>query len=390
MESVWWIFIAIGVFFSVAILSFFTPAGVSVPISIFVTAILTYLATTTFNPPAKATGVGAASSLSGHVGDFFKNLVLYMPNSIILFGFIVDTINQDFRYSVASLVGIASILVNYAVGASIDLVSGKEPVAEEIGEIPGATSTLSPGEQLPSWIPQLPTLGTPRDAPRGNRGPYAPDVPLGPNGRPTIHRPGQHHGNRDHRNRDRDRGQRGGADFKGCFVPGFEFLESRYLPQGIVLPSAVFMYILSDFVAAKRPADRNIGLSVLPVVIVLFQAFVLWGQGCLKEYYFSKRFPGGGGAILTVALAWALGMLAGYVSYTIVNATAPQTLPSRAPEHFETGKTTITPGVSSTAAKKDRAGGKDVVEKSFPPNDEDQFVCDAYRNGELVTSTIVG
>lgn len=389
MESVWWIFIAIGVFFSVAILSFFTPAGVSVPISIFVTAILTYLATTTFNPPAKATGPGAASSLASHINTFFKNLILYMPNSIILFGFIVDTINQDFRYSIASLVGIASVLVNYMVGASIDLVSGKRAVAEEIGEIPGATSVFSPGEQLPSWIPQLPTLGAPREQPRAPqnqpRGSFAQGVPVGPSGRPTLYRPDQREGNRD-RGRDRDRRQRGGADFEGCFVPGFEFLESRYLPQGIVLPSAVFMYILSDFVAAKRPADRNIGLSVLPVVIVLFQAFVLWGQGCLKEYYFSKRFPGGWGAVLTVVLAWALGMLAGYVSFTIVNATSPQSLPSRAPEHFETGKTTITPGVKSSVTEKDK--GK--VEKSFPPNDEDQFVCDAYRNGELVTSTIVG
>jgi len=384
MESVWWIFIAIGVFFSVAILSFFTPAGVSVPISIFVTAILTYLATTTFNPPASSSSASATGSIGSHLNVFFKNLVLYMPNSIILFGFIVDAINQDFRYSVASFVGIASLLVNYAVGASIDLIGGKTPVAEEIGEIPGSTSVLSPGEELPSWIPRLPTLGAPRQAPRqeGPRGPYARDVPLGPSGRPTIHRPNQQQPRREQGRRP----FRGGADFKGCFVPGFEFLESRYLPQGIVLPSAVFMYILSDFVAAKRPADRNIGISVLPVVIVLFQAFVLWGQGCLKEYYFSKRFPGGTGAVLTVVLAWALGMLAGYISFTIVNATSPQTLPSRAPEKFENVKTTITPGVKTSVTEKDK--GK--VEKSFPPNDEDQFVCDAYRNGELVTSTIVG
>jgi hypothetical protein len=348
------------------------------------TAILTYLATITMYPPASSPAPSASSfQFTAHIGDFFKNLVLFMPNSIILFGFIVDTINQDFRYSIASLVGIASILVNFGVGFVIDMLSGNKDLATQVGELP-SFSSLQPGEKPPN----VPSLGGPR-APKADTGSFASDVPLGPSGRPLLHRPDNRDRDRG-RDRGRDRRQRGGADFKGCFVPGFEFLESRYLPQGIVLPSAVFMYILADFVEAKRPADRNIGLSLLPIVIVLFQAFVLWNQGCLKDYYFSKRFPGGWGAVLTVLLAWALGMLAGYLSFTIVNAAAPQTLPSRAPERFENVKTTITPGVSSSVAKKDRSGGKEQVEKSFPPNDEDQFVCDAYRNGELVTSTIVG
>jgi hypothetical protein len=182
--------------------------------------------------------------------------------------------------------------------------------------------------------------------------------------------------------------QKGGAapSFAGCFIPGFEFMESNYLPQGIVLPSAVFMYILSDFVASKRPASLNIGVSILPVAIVISQAMVMLTQGCLKYYYFSKRWGGVGGALATVIFAWALGMLAGYISYTIVNAVDPSRLPSRAPERFENKKTTLIPGVKPQA-EKDAEKSK---QKSFPPSDEDQFVCDAYRNGELVTSTLVG
>jgi len=383
MDQIWWIFTGIGLFFSVAIVSFFTPAGVTIPISIALTAVLTYFATTALNPPAATSTPRSSFSLFSHIADFFKNLILYLPNSIILFGFIVDTINQDFRYSIASLVGIASVLVNFGVGLAADFLTGNRDVSLQVGELP-SFSSLQPGEK-PSNVP---SLGGPQP-PKADSGSFAPGVPLGPSGRPLLHRPD----NRDRRDRDRgDRGrrQRGGADFKGCFVPGFEFLESRYLPQGIVLPSAVFMYILADFVDAKRPADKNIGLALLPIVVVMFQAFILWSQGCLKDYYFTKRFPGGWGAVLTVLLAWALGMLAGYISFTIVNAAAPQNLPSRAPERFENVKTTITPGVKSSAAEKDRSGGKEKVEKSFPPSDEDQFVCDAYRNGELITSTIVG
>jgi hypothetical protein len=383
MDPIWWIFTGIGLFFSVAIVSFFAPAGVTIPISIVLTAILTYFATTSLNPSLAAKSSESSFSFLSHFNDFFKNLILFMPNSIILFGFIVDTINQDFRYSIASFVGIGSVLVNFAVGFLADFLTGDRSLGTDKGELP-SFSFLQPGERPPN----VPSLGGPQPG-KGSTGSFAPDVPLGPSGRPTLHRP-DNRGDRRDRGRDRDRRQRGGADFKGCFVPGFEFLESNYLPQGIVLPAAVFMYILADFVDAKRPADRNIGLSVLPIVIVLFQAFILWSQGCLKDYYFSKRFPGGWGAVLTVVLAWSLGMLAGYLSFTIVNAAAPQNLPSRAPERFENVKTTITPGVSSSAAKKDRNGGKEQVEKSFPPNDEDQFVCDAYRNGELITSTIVG
>ena len=32
----------------------------------------------------------------------------------------------------------------------------------------------------------------------------------------------------------------------------------------------------------------------------------------------------------------------------------------------------------------------DPAEKNLPLNDEDQFVCEAYKDGELVTSTLVG
>jgi hypothetical protein len=47
------------------------------------------------------------------------------------------------------------------------------------------------------------------------------------------------------------------------------------------------------------------------------------------------------------------------------------------------------PPPAATAVSGDSVCNASGSGKCVPPNDEDQFVCEAYRDGQLVTSTIV-
>ena len=56
--------------------------------------------------------LGKRVDLLEPVRNYVIELILYIPNTLVLFGPIVDAINQDFRYTIASLIGIASVFVN--------------------------------------------------------------------------------------------------------------------------------------------------------------------------------------------------------------------------------------------------------------------------------------
>jgi hypothetical protein len=46
------------------------------------------------------------------IRNYFVELVLYLPNTLMLFGPIVDAVNQEFRYSFLFLIGIVSVLLH--------------------------------------------------------------------------------------------------------------------------------------------------------------------------------------------------------------------------------------------------------------------------------------
>jgi hypothetical protein len=64
----------------------------------------------------------SASASFGIAKDYIFKLFLYLPSSLVLFGFLADAIQQEFRYSIASLIGIASVFVNTLLGQLLKLV----------------------------------------------------------------------------------------------------------------------------------------------------------------------------------------------------------------------------------------------------------------------------
>ena len=237
--------------------------------------------------------VNKPSVIGNWIKTYLYQLFLYLPNALVLFGPIIDSINQEFRYTLTSLIGIASILGNWIVGKLLSIF----------------LKSFSSGAAI------------------------------------------------------------------NCTVPGFETWESFFSPQGIVLPASMFTYLLIDLGFHRNPS-QNIGTAALMFGFILIQAFVMNVNGCFKAYYFSNTF-------VTILLGLLIGAFCGWMGWIGVRYGAPQRLPSAVG-----GISPASPTQKATNPLGKSTGPSDVATCS-PPNDQDQFVCEAYKNGEVVTSTIV-
>ena len=117
------------------------------------------------------------------LGTFIWNFFVYLPTALLTFGILVDVINQDFRYMIATLIGLAAIFLNKIFGMGIDKWSGRSSnvVGDVVAEVTGAITAPIP------------------------------------------------------------------TSYANCIVPGFESFESMYMPQSILLTTTIFTYFLFDF-----------------------------------------------------------------------------------------------------------------------------------------------
>jgi hypothetical protein len=231
--------------------------------------------------------------------DFAKKLFLYLPSSLILFGLIADAIQEEFRYSIASFVGIGAVILNSILGAVFRAITGTPITASQAG--------------------------------------------------------------------------------LGCSVPGFESLESVFAPQGIVLPAAVFAYFLTDF-GINRPPSENLGTAMLFGGFIVVQAFVMYMSPCFGSYYWSS-------SLVTILMGLLVGGTSGVIGWAIVRAAAPQRLPTG---NFVVSPQTDTPpsnplGPGGTPQSSGIFGASSSAGTCSAPSDDDQMVCEAYKNGQLIT-----
>lgn len=236
--------------------------------------------------------VSGPSPVVEWVKEYGVSLLKYFPNSIVLFGVITDVIHQEFRYTIASLIGICSIFLSWGLGKLIGMFT------------------------------------------------FATDLPPG-----------------------------------GCTVPGFEWFESTFSPQGIVLPVAVFFYILCD-IWNTRGFSESGGTIGLVSLLIVAHVGLLYSNNCFGGYYFS--------AWLTILSGLVVGIVSGSIGWGVVknlypsklpsaSSTVPDTPPSQSPYATSGGKNPLaSPSVGTCSAA----------------NDDDQMVCEAYKNGELVTNSI--
>jgi hypothetical protein len=271
-------------------------AGAGITIAVLVGAVIL----------VKVGGVTSERSNTGIAsifGRFFFAIANFIPFGLILFGFIADMISQELRYTISSLVGILTIILNYFIGGAVSRNSSTPPMA-------------------------------------------------------------------------------GGADSRWCSIPGLEGLESTTLPMNISSTTAIVLYYVW-FAMADRPMDQNISLFAGLGAILVAQMISFASSGC-SSYYTAISGKMG----YNVLGAIILGVVASAIAFSSVNWGAHQYSPfatvAMAPPTKLLGpggtQQTVKSGLSAPPT-----GGKC---SPIEGGEEDAMVCEAYRNGQLVTDTL--
>jgi hypothetical protein len=247
-------------------------------------------------------------------------LVLYIPVSLVLAGFIPDIISQSLNFSVVSFTGIIGVILNRLLSSLVmSRITGVQP------------ANLAAG---------LTKLGTDVDKLQGI----------------NI-----------------DIAKYQGA-FSGCTVPGFELFESTLVPQSLVLLCSMYAFLMLDILvndSSKSVGGLSIGFGMLLLAQTMFSV----NNGCFDPGFFvygENKWISGLGIIVSLIL---ISMTAAGIGYGI-KKTLPKSSSSSGSKSLLGG--VVAPSSSGLIATKD-----------VGISEQDQFVCDAYKNGELVTSTIV-
>jgi hypothetical protein len=186
--------------------------------------------------------------------------------------------------------------------------------------------------------------------------------------------------------------------YSGCTVPGFEGMESIAAPQSLAIIFAIGTFFWID-IGTSNPGQSVTGLLWLITCLTLVQIYVLYQNSCWTPDFFviPSRIPT---PILKMAfpvlLAGVFGVIGAGLGFW-ANGAIKKALPSnssfanptpasfdkcKAPENFGNmieGLDNPTKGILPNLKE-----SKNTV----PDSDENQFVCELYKNGVLVSETI--
>lgn len=366
---------------------------------------------------------GAPADLS-----FLSLLVLYFPNTLFAYGFIADIMNGKYHYSVASISALGGMFTNkifggYVVGAIMYVLSfigaqfsklstgaqavvataaavGTAAVAGpaaaaaatgvELGAVPAVAATVAANPFATAVPAAAAVAATPVVAAAAN--PFAdvpneeaPEADADADGVPSTNP------------------FRGGATDL-CSLPGFEWLENKVAPQGIVMSMTVLWYLMIELWDTGA-GSQSIALGVTSAITFGLQWAVLHNSNCLTSYTYGTY---------SAIIALVMGITFAGTSYGIQkqiakyrgNSSVPP-VPSRTPGTFVCPPGTVASPSGDSCVNKLGPGGTQpssglgssaqesiinvggLNEKTQAVDDNDQFVCEAYKDGELVTSTIV-
>lgn len=314
--------------------------------------------------------------------SFLSLLVLYFPNTLLVYGFMADIVNSRYRYSIAGITALFGMVFNKLFGGQI--IAGLLQTVRGIASlIPKADVSVfdafSKGNPLftGTSISKGPTETTPRVP----TPPPIPDVPAGP----TPPAPPM-------------RG--GGTNL--CSLPGFEWLENKVAPQGVIMSMTVLWYLMIELWDTGG-GQQSITVSVITAVIFLVQWLVLSKNKCLDSYVFSN-WSVFTSLVMSIVFAGTSYGIQKYIPYYTASRNVPP-VPSGTPGTFVCPSGTLPSPSGDSCVNKLGPGGTKLTsgglgstqtisvggvgEKTQAVDDNDQFVCEAYKDGELVTSTIV-
>jgi hypothetical protein len=247
-------------------------------VAVLVTAAVSIVATLFV---VKSGGTPGAPSGPSGIGSFIKDTLIYMPHALLLYGVIADMLTYEGVYSIASLIGIFSLIIHFLFKF---IWKGTFDIINKIIET--VTRDNSPAAQLAtSGRANKPTvIGATAPAPTG--------------------------------------GAKAGTFFTtytGCDVQGFDWAHSPYAPQTLVIIATIFSYYGIDLINNRGPQNAAVTIA-LGLVVYITQLFLAGDCSLPGEPTVSKWYQ--------AILGAAEGLFVGGVSYTVVQAYFPNRLPS--------------------------------------------------------------
>jgi hypothetical protein len=167
-----------------------------------------------------------------------------------------------------------------------------------------------------------------------------------------------------------------------CGIPGMGEWGSDVAPQNIVFITTVLSYI-ATYLTVKPSGDdpMSYGSAWIGVIAVwIVQAFIFNQSGCMDP----NRWVGGSGPLGSFFVPF-IGLLFGVSVGGLSGGLIAQFVDSGSGVSSEQ-KQSLTSGSGPAMAPTSGTAG---AGKCSPTDSDDAFVCEAYKNGELVTSTIV-
>jgi hypothetical protein len=200
-------------------------------------------------------------------------------------------------------------------------------------------------------------------------------------------------------------GQTGGARFpesvtssNPCVIRGLGFLDTQSSPMGMVVLSFVFIvYFLDMWWNQKRTRSELAGNFFFGLFVILVNAFALGVFECYGATSNERIFA--------IAKALTIGLLFGGSIFALYQTYGQQYLPVDAsPASISGGGgggSIVPPGSTTNLPCPPAADGRSQtringicipntgMSQCGGPNADDQFVCDAYKNGKKITTTVV-
>jgi hypothetical protein len=162
-----------------------------------------------------------------------------------------------------------------------------------------------------------------------------------------------------------------------CTTPGLGALQTSFAPIGILLETSILFSHFWESVDTRNTQGMSITGGILAGTFAIEWA-VLAAKGCLPAYKSGKLAP---------IVSLLLGALFGATGYYTMKETTEGFTTTQDEGVFHPPPAPEKKATSGVSDKKIFVGPQ--PETSEPVDDQDAFVCEAYKDGELVTSTLV-
>lgn len=241
------------------------------------------------------------------ISTLFKATFSYLPHILLLFGILADMFTYEGVYSIPTLIGFLSIFANWLLRYFWDgvysVVGGSVDPIDRVSSRSGRPGVITGSSALP--------------------------VMAGG-----------------------DRASAYFSDYDGCTVQGFGRFNSKYAPQTLVITATIFMYYIIDILdnrGWKNATAAIIGGSAL---------FGL--QSSLIESCDGDVVGTTPGRLVRSLISLAEGTVFAGISYTVVKAMSPTSLPSSVVSPFpRKSRKDLSPGPNGTYV--DSAGNPYIV-----------------------------